>query len=234
LDIFSKYVKLYPIKRATTNTILNKITQDYIPTIRKFKKILTDNGTQFTSKRWIQELTKLDIQIKHTTTYHPQSNPVKRANREIGRMFRTYCHEKHTNWVQWLNKIEFWINPTTHSTTGYTPTYIMFKKPTRLSIQDLIPFPANQGETLADEIIQIVMKRMEDKAWQRKKIKYKGRTFPKYEVEDEVLVKEHRLSSMEDKEIHKFFLLYNGLYRIVAIHNNNTITINQLNTNTNT
>jgi len=53
LDIFSKYIKLYPLKRATTNTIIKSIVSDYIPIIGTFNKILTDNGTQFTSHKWI-------------------------------------------------------------------------------------------------------------------------------------------------------------------------------------
>lgn len=31
IDAFSKYVKLYPIKRATTRVVLGKILHDYVP-----------------------------------------------------------------------------------------------------------------------------------------------------------------------------------------------------------
>lgn len=48
-----------------------------------------DNGTQFTSKRWIEKLNEMGIQTKYTSKYHPQSNPVERYNREIGRILRT-------------------------------------------------------------------------------------------------------------------------------------------------
>lgn len=41
LDIFSKYIKLYPLKRATMDTIIKRIISDYIPTIGLFQKILT-------------------------------------------------------------------------------------------------------------------------------------------------------------------------------------------------
>jgi len=54
LDLFSKYIKLYPLKKAITDTIIKRIVGEYIPTMGLFKKILTDNGTQFTSQKWIK------------------------------------------------------------------------------------------------------------------------------------------------------------------------------------
>jgi len=48
--------------------------------------------------------------------------------------------------------------------------------------------------------------------------------FPKYSVGQQILVKEHKLSSAEDREIHKFFLLYKGPFTIQSVNENNTIT----------
>jgi len=71
LDVFSKYIKLYPLKRATTDTIIKRIINDYIPAIELFQKILTDNGTQFTSNKWNKIMKGLNIKSRHTTVYHP-------------------------------------------------------------------------------------------------------------------------------------------------------------------
>lgn len=51
LDVFSKYVKLYPIKKENTNTILKKLFDHYIPEMGQPKRILSDHGTQFTSPK---------------------------------------------------------------------------------------------------------------------------------------------------------------------------------------
>lgn len=40
-----------------------------------------------------------------------------------------------------------------------------------------------------------------------------------------MLVKEHRLSSAEDKTIHKFFFLYHGPYTISEVRENNTVVV---------
>lgn len=225
LDVFAKYIQIYPIRKATANIILNKIEKHYIPTCGKFKKILTDNGTQFHSKQWTEKLNSLGIKVLHTTTYHPEGNPVERANREIGRMLRTYCHSKHTTWVSYLKKIEFWINNTTHTTTGYTPQAIMGKAYNTIKLKQLVDFPeVDQGQD-TEVIIQLAYKRMKRMAQLRNQGLDKGKTFIQYTVGQQILVREHRLSSAQDHEIKKFFLLYRGPYTIMEIKKNNTVVI---------
>jgi len=162
LDVFSKYVQIYPLRRATSNIIINKIEKNYIPVCGKFKKILTDNSTQFHSKQWTNRLRNLGIQVVRTTTYHPEGNPVERANREIGRILRTYCHSKHTKWVSFIKKIEFWINNTTHSTTGHTPQSVMGKPCNPITLRQLVDFPEKSHEEDTAVIIELAKKKNEE------------------------------------------------------------------------
>lgn len=85
MDMFSKYVKLYPIKQKICDTILRKMFLSYIPEMGTPKRILADYGTQFTSPRWSTELRKAGIQVVHSSIRHPKSNPVKRIMRELER-----------------------------------------------------------------------------------------------------------------------------------------------------
>ena len=70
LDTFSKFIKLYALKRATTKAIINRLTEDYIPEVGKPDAIISDNGTQFTSKVWTTKLTELNIKTVYSTKYH--------------------------------------------------------------------------------------------------------------------------------------------------------------------
>jgi hypothetical protein len=47
LDMFSKHIKLYPLRAATTKACLNKLTTDYLPHVIKPSCILSDHGTEF-------------------------------------------------------------------------------------------------------------------------------------------------------------------------------------------
>lgn len=78
LDTFSKNIKLYALKKATTKAILNRLEKEYIPTVGIPEAIQTDNGTQFTAKLWKETLKKLNIHTIYSTKYHPQSNAVER------------------------------------------------------------------------------------------------------------------------------------------------------------
>ena len=49
LDTFSKYVRLYSVKRATSQVLSEKVTKDYMIHVGKPKVILSDHGPQFIS-----------------------------------------------------------------------------------------------------------------------------------------------------------------------------------------
>jgi len=227
IDVFSKYLQTYPLRKATAETILKRNEKQYIPNCGSFKKILTDNGTQFHSKKWTLHMKKIGVKILRTTAYHPEGNPVERANREIGRMLRTYCHKKHTNWVQYLKRIEFWMNHITHSTTGYTPQELMGQPRQTLILEKLIDFPQVTTNTKTEVIIQKAMERLKKSAQQRSKCLDRGKKFIKYTKGQSILVKEHRLSSTADREIKKLFLLYRGPYTILKVGDNITLVINE-------
>jgi hypothetical protein len=62
-DVFSKFVKLYPLKAATTKACLNKIVNDYVVKVTGLKCILNDNGTRFASKIRKSKLAKMNIDV---------------------------------------------------------------------------------------------------------------------------------------------------------------------------
>jgi len=101
----------------------------------------------------------------------------------------------------------------------------MFGEKTKLSVTQLVAFPKYKVTEALPEIVQIVMKRAKEKSRIRNAYKDKDKKFPQYHVGDKILVKEHRLSSAEDRETHKLFLLYHGPYVIQEVHSNNTVTI---------
>lgn len=132
MDAFSKYVVLYPIVKATTAAIINKITKDYIPKYGKPDRILMDHGTQFTSDRLLKKLEELDIKYSFTSIRHPSGNIVERTNKELVRLFRALIKIKHTEWFGKVHIIQKILNEVQHKTTGFTPIQLHFgKKPSR-------------------------------------------------------------------------------------------------------
>lgn len=216
LDIFSKYIRLYAIRRANTETILKRVITDFIPKIGRMTEVITDNGTQFRSRKWIKTFQELGVTTKFTSSYHPESNPVERANRKIGRLLRTYCHDKPTRWANWLEHVEYCLNHTSHASTELTPQQVLFGHNDLGPIEEIIRFPAKDKVWL-EIIIELAKEKLFKKAYRRKQKADADKKFVKYIEGQEVLVKNHSESSAINKEIKKFFLIYEGPYKIIKV-----------------
>lgn len=66
------------MKKATTTVSPNKLRL-HIQEIGKPNDILTDNGTQFTSRKWTEALNELGIKSKFTAIRNPCTNPLKES-----------------------------------------------------------------------------------------------------------------------------------------------------------
>ncbi|KAH0809904.1 hypothetical protein GEV33_012887 [Tenebrio molitor] len=126
IDSFSKFVKLYPLRRAQAKISAQRV-RDFHRTVPT-KVVLSDHRTQFQSKQWQETLEQWDIQPTFSTVRHPQSNPTQRVMRELRQLFRTYCQDAHANWTTVLSKIELLFNVTPHISTGYSSYEILLGK----------------------------------------------------------------------------------------------------------
>ena len=122
LDGFTKYVKMYALRKQTTRAATIKIFADYIPKFCKPTRVVTDHGTQFTSQLWRQKLAREGIQHTLTLVRHSEANMVERVNREISKFLRLLLEDtKHSSWYGKLQIVENLLNQTHHETTGFTP-----------------------------------------------------------------------------------------------------------------
>lgn len=225
LDVFSKYIRLYAIKRATTKSITNKLINDYIPTTGKPESIISDNGTQFTSKSWYNTLKENNIKCIFTTKYHPQANPVERYNREIGRLLRTYCHNQHSKWPNYLEKIEFWMNQLRSEVTDATPIQILKGERPKHFIENWIVFPTQPEEMDQQQLLCTVADKIRKKANKRETKQNEKKKFITYQVGQKILSKNHHLSNAGNNEIKKLFNLFEGPFTITKVISNSTLAI---------
>lgn len=214
LDVFSKRVSLFPLKRATSCAIL-RCLKSYFEKVAKPNTILSDNGTQFCSRLYLETLNNLGVKVLHTSPYFPQGNMVERTNREIGRLLRTYCHSQHQKWAHEVKNIEFFLNNTVHTSTGFTPNEVHFNKLCRLNKTGSVPFPT--VENACCDVVVLAKRKLLSRAEQRKRKHDGSKRCISFQPGDRVLVRTHDLSSFEYKQIHKFFLLYKGPYTVVRV-----------------
>lgn len=146
VDAFSKYVSLYPLRRATTRTILNKLRECYFVEVQKPQTILSDNGTQFSSNKWKTELNELGVKVAFTSVYFPQGNITERYNKEVIRLLRSYCFEKHTKWPNVLNFVKDCLNNSINLNTGFSPALLQTGREIENPLLRLIKFPECERE----------------------------------------------------------------------------------------
>jgi len=68
LDVFTKFVKLYAVRAATTRAYLQDINKQYLADVTCPKCVLSDKGKQFTSPMWKKQLADLANEVKFSPT----------------------------------------------------------------------------------------------------------------------------------------------------------------------
>lgn len=195
--------------------------------MKKPKCILSDNGTQFRAKEWSKTLTEVGIKCKFISIYFPEGNLTERYNKEVGRMLRSYCHDKHTRWPTMLEFVERCLNNALNESTGYRPEYLQFGTVPNHKITEYVSFPTGcleEPPVLAD-VWLMVGDRLKKRA-EKRAARHNSRVKPVvFNVGDQVLVRSHALSSSENHSIKKFFLLYEGPYTVSRVSGPNSYII---------
>lgn len=207
MDKFSKYTKMYPIKNQKLKTLEEVLEKWYFPDVGRVpEKILTDCGGQFITNRWREFAQRMGFGIKRTSPYNPQSNPVERVMRELGRALRAYACDNHRRWDDVLSTVEQVLNATDHSSTIVTPTELegRVKDLTIGPPRALRPFRVINRDR--DDLNRIARERLQRMADKRKRNSEKHETANKYKEGDCVWLRSHKGSDMRRAKTRKLFL----------------------------
>ncbi|KAK3916529.1 Transposon Tf2-9 polyprotein [Frankliniella fusca] len=212
VDACTKHVALYALRQARAPAMVRRVLEDYIPKHGPVRKMLSDHGTQYTSKAWVQGLEKAGTLVVYSTIRHPQSNPAERVMRTLGQMFRIYCHDQHTRWPRLLGQIESWINNTVHDSIGTTPAFLHHGRHPTWKWRELLPLPPCPGAAppTREEALQRAAARARAGAAQRKQRHDARGPATTYKEGDLVLLRTEHHSDKADRVIQKFFLLFEG------------------------
>ena len=218
-DVFSKHVKLYPLRAATTKACLNKMINKYFEEVIKPKVIMSDNGSQFRSPSWKRKLSEHEVEVRFSPVRHPQSNPSERIMKELSKFCRIYCHQNHRSWADLLPRIEQWLNKTVASSTGYAPVELIFDAQRPDIFAKFLPELEDSTEN--EELVAKVLKaytKMKEKASKRDSRRKSGNSRWTPNVNDKVLVKTQPMSDAIKGMTSKFMLLYEGPFLISKIY----------------
>jgi hypothetical protein len=91
--------------------------------------IITDRGTQFTSRFWNRVCSHMSINHRLSTAFHPQTDgQTERQNQTMEQYLQAFCNYEQDNWVELLPLAEFAYNNSVHASTRMTPFWAVYHR----------------------------------------------------------------------------------------------------------
>jgi Integrase zinc binding domain/Integrase core domain/Chromo (CHRromatin Organisation MOdifier) domain len=136
-DRFSKLTRTVPLRTTTALVVAKAFCTHWVYAYGIPKFLLSDNGTQFTSKFFLEVCRELGIAKVFTTAYHPQTNgQVERFNRTILNALRAYVAKRQTDWDEYTPSLTFGYNSQVHASSGIAPfDLVLSRPPASLSVE---------------------------------------------------------------------------------------------------
>ncbi|GJT26799.1 ty3-gypsy retrotransposon protein [Tanacetum coccineum] len=126
------------------------VSMDFITELPRFQRI-DDRDPIFISKFWRQLFEASGTQLKHSTTYHPQTDgQMEVVNQGLEQYLRALVFDRPYHWVRFLRWAEFSYNTSFHSSIKMTPYQALYERmpPT------IIPYPAGASKVATiDELL---------------------------------------------------------------------------------
>lgn len=156
-DYATRYPVAIPLKRFTAVEVAEQLVDTFaqygIP-----KEILTDQGTNFTSKLLAELYGLLGVRALKTAPYHPQTDGlVERFNQTLKNMLRRVLVEDKRDWDRLLPYVLFAYREVPQASTGFSPFELVYGRDVRGPL-DVLQEEWASPKTESDSIVEYVLK----------------------------------------------------------------------------
>jgi IS30 family transposase len=128
VDRLTKLAHFIPVKTTYSGPQLAELYMSRIVCLHGVpKKIVSDRGTQFTSKFWERLHKTLDTQLYFSSAYHPQTDgQTERVNQILEDMLRSCALQYGRSWDKSLSYAEFSYNNSYQKNLKMTPFEMLY------------------------------------------------------------------------------------------------------------
>ena len=161
-DYFTKWLEIFAIYDQEAGIVAQKLVDEVFFRFGIPEQLHCDKGKQFEGNL-IKEICKiLNISKSRTTSYRPQGDGlVERCNRTLQDMIAITISEHPFDWEEALPKVQMAYNTSAHSTTGYSPFFLMYGREARLPV-DIVCGTQSLASSTVDTYAQKSCKLLEE------------------------------------------------------------------------
>jgi hypothetical protein len=133
VDRLSKLAHFIPVKTTYKGSKLAKLYMARIVCLHGVpKKIVSDRGTQFTSKFWEKLHESMDTKLNFSSAYHPQTDgQTERVNQILEDMLRACALKDNQSWDKCLPYVEFSYNNSYQESIKMAPFEFLYGRKCR-------------------------------------------------------------------------------------------------------
>jgi len=114
IDRYLKWTELVPLRSATAESLNKAFGERIIARYGVPKVVITDNGVQFASQKFLKSfLAEMGIRKQFTAPYTNQENPSERGNRTVKTMIAQFAGKDQRNWDEKWPEIMLAVNTST-------------------------------------------------------------------------------------------------------------------------
>ncbi|XP_033096509.1 uncharacterized protein LOC117100801, partial [Anneissia japonica] len=131
VDYSTRYPEAVPLKNIETVTIAEALISIY-SRLGFPNEVLSDQGSQFTSKLMSEVNRLLSIKSFTTTPYHAMCNGlVEKFNGTLKGMLKKMCEEKPKDWDRYIDPLLFAYREVPQESTGFSPFELLYGRSVR-------------------------------------------------------------------------------------------------------
>ena len=148
MDSFTKFAFAFPMRNQEAVKVAKILVDQVFAYFGTPMRILSDQGKNFESQLF-QELCRcMIIEKVRTSSYKPSTNgQQERFHRTLNAMIAKVVKESQKDWDELLAQLVAAYRSSVHSTTGYSPNFLMFGKENRAPVDLVLQNP----ETMPNE-----------------------------------------------------------------------------------
>ncbi|XP_072072086.1 uncharacterized protein [Arachis hypogaea] len=159
IDYYTKWVKAEPLATISSSNCRKFMWRQVITRFGIPEVVISDNGTQFTDKKFTEFLSGLGIKQRFSSVEHPQTNgQVEAANKIILLGLKKRLDNKKGAWADELASVLWSYRTTEQSATGETPFRLTYGVDAVIPVEIGEPSPrlllAGVNETVEKDLVE--------------------------------------------------------------------------------